>query len=228
MIGRSKAEVLPKVELPYLLRYNGNAVMHEDFLFYPPENFGYSMEDYVRRIEKTKKNLPIEVLPQKINPYALGHLINHPPVETPPNVCFIDFEVPESFFPSFFLNHFPYMRFAIPPAAKPEPFQAVGIISVEPLHNQELFVNYGHERFPENFAPEWLVDPPDNLPISNYLLKEDCLYEFTRLTKLLLKFDNFSLTELEKAQKAMQEDKEKRLKEALEDPKLFEKFYKKS
>jgi hypothetical protein len=44
---------------------------------------------------------------------------------------------------------------------------------------------------------------------------------------MLLKWDQFSMSELEKMQKEMQEDKKRRTKEAMEDPKLFEKYYKK-
>ena len=65
------------------------------------------------------------------------------------------------------------------------------------------------------------------MPISNYLCKDDCLYDFSRLTRMLLKWDQFSMSELEKMQKEMQEDKKRRTKEAMEDPKLFEKYYKK-
>ena len=216
-----------RTELPYLRRWNGDAVMHEDMLFYPPYKFGYAVEEYEERLLKSKKDLPIEALPQQINPYALGHFINHPPPDTPPNVCLIDFEVPESFFPSYFLKHFPYMRHSVNPSEEPKSIHTIGIIALQPLQNQELFVNYGTERFLEHFTPKWLHDPPDNLPISNYLCKEDCLHQFSKLTRLLLKWDKFSLTEIEKMQRDMEEDRKRRTKEAMEDPNLFAKYYKK-
>ena len=88
-----------------------------------------------------------------INPYALGHYINHPPANTPANVCLIDFEIPEPFFPSFLLNHFPYMRYSISPSAPPQNLHVIGVIAIQHLHNQELFTNYGNERFPDDFTP---------------------------------------------------------------------------
>ena len=65
------------------------------------------------------------------------------------------------------------------------------------------------------------------MPIANYLCKEDCLNDYSRLTKLLLKWDDFSFSEIDKIQREMQKDKEKRAKEALNEPKLFEKYYQK-
>ena len=122
-------------------------------MFYPPYKLGYGAEEYLDRLEVTKKDPPIEVLPQQINPYALGHIINHPPPGTPQTACLIDFEVPDSFFPSFLLNHFPYMKNVILSSSKPKTTQVVGIISLQYLQNQEIFLNYGTERFPENFTP---------------------------------------------------------------------------
>ena len=53
------------------------------------------------------------------------------------------------------------------------------------------------------------------------------MHSFSAIVKLLLKWDNNSLEEIEKIQKQLKEEKEKRLKEAMEDPKIFEKYYKK-
>jgi hypothetical protein len=222
-----KIEARHQTELPYLVRHNGNAVYFNETLLYPPHKLGFCMEEYLMRINRLKKQSPMEAYPPQINPYALGHLINHPPPGTAANVCLIDFEIPDSFFPSYLLTHLPYMKYSKNPSSPPKYLQAVGVISLQYLQDQELFVNYGTERFPDNFTPKWLQDPPDNLPIANYLCKDDCLYEFSRVTKFLLKWDEFSLTEIEKLQNKMQEDREKMIKEAMEDPKMFEKYYKK-
>ena len=168
------------------------------------------------------------MLPQQLNPYAIGHLINHPPPDTPPNACLIDFEIPESFFPSFLLAHLPYMikstRFNEPPGV----YHAVGVVALSQLDNEEIFINYGNERFLDYFTPEWLSEPPDNQPIADYLCKENCLYEFSRLTRFLLKWDKMSLSETEKIQKNLEENAKKRKQEALDDPRLFEKYYNKN
>lgn len=46
-----------------------------------------------------------------MNPYALGHLINHPPPDTPANVQLIDFDLPYTFFPSSYARYIPYIKF---------------------------------------------------------------------------------------------------------------------
>lgn len=226
-LASSDVKINPQTELPYLLRWNGDAIFHDSHLFFPPFKFGFSCEEYIERLERLKKPMPIEVQPTQINPYALGHLINHPPPQTPPNVCFIDFEICETFFPSFLIQHFPYMRQSLNPSAPPSPYTVVGVISLCPLQNQELFVNYGSERFPDGFTPDWLEEPPDNKPISDYLCKENCIHDFSKLTKTLIKWDQMTMTEAEKMQLELQEERKKQLKEALQDQTLFEKFYKK-
>ncbi len=46
-----------------------------------------------------------------INPFALGHLINHPPPDTPANCLLLDFDLPYSFFPSAFTKFIPYINY---------------------------------------------------------------------------------------------------------------------
>lgn len=226
-IQSSILKIYPQTELPYILRWNGDAIFHDQHLFFPPFKLGYGCEEYVERIERLEKTLPIEVRPSQINPYALGHFINHPPPQTPPNVCFIDFEISETFFPSFLLQHFPYMRQSLNPSNPPFPYTVIGVISLCPLQNQELFVNYGSERFPDGYAPDWLEDPPDNMPLADYLCKEKCVYEFSKTSKTLLRWDRLAMTELEKMQQDLKEQRKQQLKEGLEDPALFKKYYKK-
>ena len=43
------------------------------------------------------------------NPLALGHKINHPPVDKDANVKFIDIEIPYTFYPSEFVRYIPYV-----------------------------------------------------------------------------------------------------------------------
>lgn len=43
------------------------------------------------------------------NPYALGHLINHPPPNVPSNVKLIDIEIPYTFYPVDFQRYIPYL-----------------------------------------------------------------------------------------------------------------------
>jgi len=53
----------------------------------------------------------VQVPPEYINPYALGHLINHPPPDTPANVQLVDFDLPYSFFPSNYSRYIPYIKY---------------------------------------------------------------------------------------------------------------------
>ncbi len=43
------------------------------------------------------------------NPYAHGHMINHPPPNVAANVKFIDIEIPYTFYPVDFQRYIPYI-----------------------------------------------------------------------------------------------------------------------
>jgi hypothetical protein len=53
----------------------------------------------------------VQVPPTFFNPYALGHLLNHPPPDTPANVSLIDFDLPYTFFPSSYTRYIPYIKY---------------------------------------------------------------------------------------------------------------------
>lgn len=221
---------LLKAEMPFIQRYNGVGVAHEDYLFYPSYNLGMSVEEYMTSRSRLKYGEPIEIRPEMLNPYALGHMINHPPINTSPNVGFLDLEIPTSFFPSFLMRYFPYMSYCEETKSKKfknKHYQVVAVVALKTLQNEELFVNYGGERFPCDFAPEWLHDAPECKPIASYLCKEEALYDFSRLNKLLIKWDGFSASAIESIEREKAKQKQIRIKEALEDPKIFEKFYNK-
>lgn len=55
-------------------------------------------------------SLLIRISPEKVNPYAMGHLINHPPPDTPANVKLVDFDMPITFFPSYMSRYFPIIK----------------------------------------------------------------------------------------------------------------------
>jgi hypothetical protein len=44
-----------------------------------------------------------------MNPFAVGHLVNHPPPDTAANIKFIDFDLPYTFFPSSMARYLPYI-----------------------------------------------------------------------------------------------------------------------
>ncbi|CAG9326858.1 unnamed protein product [Blepharisma stoltei] len=226
-ISRSK---ILKAEFPFIQRYNGTGIFHDDPLLYPAYYLGYTVEEYLHSRARLKNFPQIEIRPDMLNPYALGHMINHPPPNTSPNVGFIDLEVPYAFFPSFLMRYFPYMIYSEISKSRAwtnRNYHVVGVVSLKELHNEELFVNYGGERFPQDFAPEWMHVPPECKPIAPYLCKEEALYEFSRLNKMLIKWDEITASAIESVEMEREKQKQQRIKESLEDPKIFEKYYNK-
>lgn len=213
-----------KIELPVLMRYDGFSVGFDDPLYYPPYNMGYSVKEYLEQFQSAHGS-PYEVDSHQINPYGIGHLINHPPSDRAPNVCFIELEIPKEIFPGYLLKYLPYMHFD--ETQKVSTYKGVGVFALESLeNNEELFVNYGTERFSFEFAPDWLVKPPENKSIAKFLNKKEALYEFSKLNKMLLKWDSISGSASESLERSQEQSKQERIKQALHDPESFSKYYK--
>lgn len=71
-----------------------------------------------------------------INPYALGHKINHPPPDIPANIALIDFDLPYTFFPSSQSRYIPYIKYRSEPkrdktyeSRSNDVFRAVAVVS---------------------------------------------------------------------------------------------------
>ena len=45
-----------------------------------------------------------------INPFSVGHIINHPPPDISANVKFVDFDLPYTFFPSYLGRYLTYIN----------------------------------------------------------------------------------------------------------------------
>lgn len=184
-------------ELPFILAFNGDLICYKDKVTYPPFNFGYSYTEWVREVSNTGADDPFEVYPYMLNPYAVGHMINHPPAGSLANVCFLDIPVPQNFFPPFLLRYFPYMQFS-PEEGKIAEFKkayhimaVVALSTIEP--GEELLVNYGEDRFSGGYRPEWLVQPAD-VPHGHYLTKKESLYAYSKMSNSLLKFYEYAGT----------------------------------
>ena len=102
---------------PYLLRYDGWWLDYEKELPYPMPEPGISFEDHYTSFKEMaefrgepEKEL-VEVPPEDINPYAVGHIINHPPPDFSANVKLIDFDLPFNFFPSAYSRYIPYINY---------------------------------------------------------------------------------------------------------------------
>ena len=54
-------------------------------------------------------NKMLTASPEMINPYAVGHFVNHAPPDIAANVKFVDFDLPYTFFPSYMDRYMPYI-----------------------------------------------------------------------------------------------------------------------
>ena len=88
-----------------------------------------------------------------INPYAVGHIINHPAPDTAANTVLVDFDIPYTFFPSSYARYIPYIKFREEPkgyaksnASRPDTdkcLRAVAIVASDTIyHGEELYLDY--------------------------------------------------------------------------------------
>ncbi len=101
------------------------------------EGLGAKME----RTGNDSGRLKESIEPEALNPFALGHLINHPPPDTSENVLFVDFDIPYTWFPKAYMRHIPFLDFRRHDNTKA--LKTVAFISnrmIEP--GEELYVNY--------------------------------------------------------------------------------------
>ncbi len=85
-----------------------------------------------------------------LNPYALGHLINHAPPQTQANCHLIDFDLPYTFFPTAFSRYIPYIDFRENPKEKKssatrtsDVYRAVAVVASSTIaHGEELYLDY--------------------------------------------------------------------------------------
>jgi hypothetical protein len=131
-----------------------------------------------------------------INPYALGHKINHPPPETPANVSLIDFDLPYTFFPSAYSRYIPYIKYRMEPkrdrtyeSRSNDVFRAVAIVAQTTIaHDEELYVDYLVDiRAPLDYTPDWLLESP---PPSPYLEKKEMTAKVPFMVKLLYSYQS--------------------------------------
>ena len=131
-----------------------------------------------------------------MNPFAIGHMINHPPPDTSANVKLLDFDMPATFFPSYMARYMPYIdrhddyifKQKQNETRTKDVIRAVAIVSLDTIaHGDELFVDYGEdERAEIDFTPDWLIRPP---PVSPYLLKKEMVSYVPFLVKAFIAYD---------------------------------------
>ena len=142
---------------PYLLRYDGYWLDHMHELPYPLPPPGTSLEVHFENFEELRdlmgeKNAELVMVPaEDMNPFAVGHLINHPPPDVDANVKLIDFDLPYSFFPSTYGRYIPYIkgrdeqlrRSTEGVTRTDDVFRAVAVVASQTLsHGDELYVDY--------------------------------------------------------------------------------------
>jgi hypothetical protein len=98
-----------------------------------------------------------------LNPLAMGHLINHPPRDFPPNAAFHSIQVPSDIMATPALRWFvPCVRYVSPEqklqmerdgSVCEETLPGLGVISTRDIEEgEEIFCNYN---FDVDFAPNW-------------------------------------------------------------------------
>lgn len=138
----------------------------------------------------------IQVPPTFFNPYALGHLINHPPPDMPANISLIDFDLPYTFFPSAYTRYIPYIKYREEPkkgktyeTRDSGVYRAVAIVAQTPIsHNEELYVDYLEDQrleLDQGLVPDWLLEPP---PPSPYLQKKELTADVPFAVRILYSY----------------------------------------
>ena len=175
---------------------------------YPLSNFGENVIDFVDNLRfdtevrglRMDDNL-VRVKPELINPYAVGHIVNHPPPDVPANVKLIDFDMPYTFFPSYMARYLPVMdkndRQPHSPLARikkenetrrNDNLRSVALIALTSIADgEELYVDYLDDRRAEiNYAPDWLIKPPR---LTALLEKKEMTTYLPFAVKLLLSWE---------------------------------------
>lgn len=141
---------------PFLKRHDGYWLDYEKELPYPMPAPGHSFEELFNRFHHICQSRGIthetfvQVPPEYINPYALGHLINHTPPDTAANCHLIDFDLPYAFFPTAFSRYIPYIDYREEEKSRggtetrnSDVFRAVAVVATETVsHGEELYLDY--------------------------------------------------------------------------------------
>ena len=116
----------------------------------------------------------------RINPYAIGHKINHPPPDVSENVSFVDFDIPYTWYPYEYFRHLPYIDMngdtPLTQTYRKDILRTVAIVAARFIEDgEELYANYFEDdRVPIGYTTDWLIRPP---PLSPYLVKKRMITE---------------------------------------------------
>ncbi|KAL4441354.1 hypothetical protein ABPG74_013649 [Tetrahymena malaccensis] len=184
----------------YIHRFDNTVVDFAQKIPYP-YIYGNSIKDYIFLMSQRKESEKVhikEVPSNFINPFSVGHKINHPPKFSSPNVIFLDIYIPMHFFSESFMKFFPFIRADSPKQSSfiskknkidlnVDHFHGIGIFALRDIYDgEELFVDYFDCNFydVEN-TPDWLIRPP---PLDPQYTKQEFEYGFSMLAKLIDRF----------------------------------------
>ena len=132
---------------PFMVRDDGYWVNHEYGI--PNTDKRFSVEHF-SEVESFKKMIkaksereenPID--PIAINPYAIGHLLNHPPPDVSENIVFVDFDIPYTWFPTSFSKFIPYADVRDVDLKKQTAWKTIAVVSNRIIHpGEEIYANY--------------------------------------------------------------------------------------
>ena len=134
-----------------------------------------------------------------INPYALGHMINHCPPDVVPNVILLDLYIPQFFFSENYLKFLPNIKVqnegriknsslklnSLDILKNPGQFiRGVGVFALKDIKDgEELYLDYfDANMFEIGQVRDWLKKPP---PISPYYTKAEYESEFTFAARII-------------------------------------------
>ena len=155
------------------------------------ENLEFQTE--LRGLENSGKEI-IKASAEMINPFAVGHFVNHPPPDQPANVKFVDFDLPYTFFPSYMGRYLPYINsreYEVKRQSETRQsnvMRAVAMISQQTIaHGDELYADYiSDKRTSIDYTPDWLIQPPEPSP---YLQKKEMITRIPAAVRMLIIWD---------------------------------------
>ena len=133
---------------------------------------------------------------EMLNPFAVGHIVNHPPPDVAANVKLVDFDLPYTFFPTYMGRYIPYINAQSTDTTgqdktatrSSQTMRAVAMVSMQTMaHGDELFIDYIEENRTEiDYTPDWLLEPPHPNP---YLEKKEMISTIPLPVRMLIYYD---------------------------------------
>ncbi|CAI2367906.1 unnamed protein product [Moneuplotes crassus] len=136
--------------------------------------------------------------PEYLNPYAIGHKINHPPPEVAANAELVDFDIPYTWFPEEYRVHLPYIDekdfHGEESIARKNILRGVAVLASRFIEDgEEIYFDYLKQPMAwRNITEDWLVLSPPSSPL---LQKKKLTTEVPLLFKIMLGIRDLKLGE---------------------------------